>query len=330
MKKRIKVKFIDYGWWGFKPENEYIYKVLEKMYDIELSETPDYVIDGGFGHEHLKYDCIKILTNGENIVSDFNLFDYAFGHDYMTFGDRYIRLPHYATYPEFKRLAEPTQKTDEELLNRKFCSFVVSNFLGDTFRDDFFRELSKYKTVASGGRHLNNIGGPVKDKLEFCKDFKFNIAFENSISPGYTTEKVMQPLSVDSLPIYWGDPLIGNDFNPEGLIIVKDRADMQRAIEEIIYLDTHDEAYLRKVRATHLIRPVESYEEALATFLKNIFEQPLESARRLNRHGFQSLKRKDLITLYHHDDIIMWPRRTYRKIRAAFRKIFHIKAPHEL
>ena len=36
-----------------------------------------------------------------------------------------------------------------------------NNINSDPVRDLFFRQLSKYRKVDSGGRHLNNIGGPV-------------------------------------------------------------------------------------------------------------------------------------------------------------------------
>ena len=60
---------------------------------------------------------------------------------------------------------------------------------------------------------LNNVGGPVADKLAFISEYKFVIAFENSSYPGYTTEKILDPFLVCSIPVYWGNPLIENDFN---------------------------------------------------------------------------------------------------------------------
>lgn len=94
----------------------------------------------------------------------------------------------------FEELVRRTSHlSDQELLNRKFCSFVVSNSqFSDPLRKRFFERLCKYKKVDSGGRYLNNIGGPVRDKLAFCRGYKFNIAFENSSVDGYTTEKIME------------------------------------------------------------------------------------------------------------------------------------------
>jgi hypothetical protein len=95
---------------------------------------------------------------------------------------------------------------------QKFCCMVVSNAHAKE-RIRFFEQLSKYKKVDSGGRFLNNIGRSIDEKMEFIKDYRFVISFENSSSPGYTTEKLIEPMLVNSVPIYWGDPEVGRYFN---------------------------------------------------------------------------------------------------------------------
>ena len=78
---------------------------------------------------------------------------------------------------------------------QKFCSMVVSNAqVSNPIRERFFRLLSEYKQVDSGGRLWNNVGGPVADKQKFIGGYKFNIAFENSAVLGYTTEKIMDAI----------------------------------------------------------------------------------------------------------------------------------------
>lgn len=62
--KKVKLKFID-CYQGHKPEEDKYYKILSQYYDVELSDNPDYIIDGGLGHEHLdsKYDkCVKLIS----------------------------------------------------------------------------------------------------------------------------------------------------------------------------------------------------------------------------------------------------------------------------
>lgn len=52
MKKKIKLGFAD-KWGGFVPEEDFYYKLLARHYDIELSDTPDYLICSQNGHSHI-------------------------------------------------------------------------------------------------------------------------------------------------------------------------------------------------------------------------------------------------------------------------------------
>ena len=315
--KRIKLKFLD-CYKGHVPENDRYYKLLSRHYKVELSDEPDYVVDCGLGTDHLdsKYkNCIKILSTGENMTPDFNLFDYAIGFDFIEFGDRYLRQPLFAFYDAFGRL-ESSPPSAKELLKREFCSFVVSNSKGDPFRTEFFKALSKYRPVASGGGYLNNIGERVANKVEFCSKFKFNIAFENAVSDGYVTEKIMEPLSVWSVPIYYGSPSIQKDFYPQCMVRVADKHDLARAIDEILYLDTHDEAYLEKCTAKRLICNVSEYDEQLERFLCNIIDRPIESARRLCEYGWQADYRALSATKAH---VFNWLRKPLRYMTAGKR-----------
>ncbi len=318
MRKKIKLGFVD-KWGGFIPENDYYYKVLSRHYDIEISDKPDYLICSQNGRKHFHYsNCVKIADIGENICPDFNEYDYAIGFDYINFDDRYVRIPLYAFYDEYQKLAMREKAlSDDELINRKFCSFIVSNgSFSNPIRRMFFEKLSEYKKVDSGGRWMNNIGGPVKDKSEFIRKYKFNIAFENSSSPGYTTEKVMQPLAENVVPIYWGNPLINQDFELESLVVVKNENDIERAINEIIYLDTHDEAYLKKVKTPCLIQSFDYYDKLLENFLCHIIEQPLEKAKRLNLYGFQRIYRIRMHRIYKIEEVLKKPFSIFRKIFA--------------
>ena len=316
--RKIRIKFVDVGP-GFIPERNLCYRLLKRHYDLELSDTPDYLFCGGLGHAHLRYETlVKIAMIGENVVPDFNCFDYAFGFDHLSFGDRYLRLPLYVRYGEYAALADRTPPQREDLLNRSFCSFVVSNARqADPLRTHFFEELSKYKRVDSGGRYLNNIGGPVADKAAFCRRYKFNIAFENSVSPGYVTEKIMQPLSWFSLPIYYGDPLIESEFNPTSFVRVKDAADVARAIDEIIRLDRNDDEYLARLTAPCLAKPHGAYEAAFEKFLVDIVERPLSAAKRLNSYGYQPSLRQHFRRLEKLASGLRLPLKLAAKLRLA-------------
>lgn len=185
--------------------------LLQKHYEIILTpKNPDYVFYSCMGLEHLNYDGIRIFNTGENIRADFNFCDYGIGFDYMSFEDRYLRYPLYLHYETMQKTKTKHLHITSEILHKKtrFCTFVVSNGKADKVRTQFFDFLNQYKHIASGGRYKNNIGEAVKDKYAFLESGKFNIAFENSSTNGYTTEKLFDAFASHTIPIYWGDERI--------------------------------------------------------------------------------------------------------------------------
>ena len=295
LKKRIKIKFLGFAPYH-KPHEQAYYRFLSERYDVVECDDPDYIIDGGLDFRHVKYDCVKILLNGENTVPNFDLYDYAVASSDLSFGDRYLRMPWFAFYPCFACITQRKTEPEESLLNRGFCSFVVSNAeFGDPMRRKFFEALSKYKPVASGGRYRNNVGGPISDKVAFCRGYKFNIAFENSSYPGYTTEKIMEAYVAQTVPVYYGNPTVETDFRVDSMVRVTSEADIERAIEEIVRLDRDDEAYLKVVTAQCLVEDSPFvYEQRLESFLAHIFDQPIGTAGRLCSYGCQAMMRRHL------------------------------------
>lgn len=49
---------------------------------------------------------------------------------------------------------------------------------------------------------------PDKAKLEYLQKYKFSIVFENTVFPGYLTEKIFDCFFAGAIPIYLGDPKI--------------------------------------------------------------------------------------------------------------------------
>ena len=296
MKRTIKINFVDF-WGDFNVKDNFITRTLDKKYNVELSSDPEYLFFGTFGYRHLGYDCVKIMFIGENMAPDFNLCDYALGFDYIQFDDRYMRLPLYCTYDSFSAVADNLLQTEEALLARKFCCMVVSNNRHSSpHRERFFKLLSEYKQVDSGGRLWNNVGGPVADKLQFVSQYKFNIAFENSCVRGYTTEKIMEPMTVNTLPIYWGNPLVWKEFNVASFVDVNSFASMEDAVQHIVDLDNDDAKYLQMLRAPKIFEPrIRNWQEHLLDFLSNIVEKPLDEAKYLTPYGNQKLYREELL-----------------------------------
>ena len=323
--KKIRINFTDF-WKNFDPENNSIYKKLVKNYTVVLSENPDYLFFSCYGYDHLKYDCIKIFYTGENVIPDFNFCDYAIGFHYLNFSDRYRRIPLFSSRESYKGLLNKNVSNKEKLLNRKFCNFLYSNKNNaHPIRKKFFERLSKYKRVDSGGGYLNNLGYRVDDKNSFLSEYKFTIAFENSVGEGYTTEKLVDPMSVNSLPVYWGNPWVERDFNTSSFIRLKDSSgeEIEKAVKKIVYLDQHDDEYLEMLNQPWLlqkqfIRADKIFEE----FLTHIFSIPQVDGTKRPRYGynkFHTLRLKsyviESVTIPEPENLLL------KKLKKIYRRI---------
>jgi hypothetical protein len=263
MRSKIKIAFSDF-WGGFEynPENKIdfdniFYKMLSKEFQIEISEQPDFLIFSVFGNNHLKYNCKKIFYTGENIRPDFNKCDYSISFDYLD-DSRNLRFPLSAiTLYESGIFDNFEKELDFEKIKNektKFCNFIFSN-PNAQLRNLLFSELSKYKKVDSGGRAFNNIGYLVDNKLKFQNDYKFTIAFENSEYPGYTTEKIVHPKLVNSIPIYWGNPLVEKDWSTKAFINAYNFRNLNELIEFIVEVDNNYELYYQILMEPHFNTP---------------------------------------------------------------------------
>lgn len=288
----------------FDIHSNFISSILKEKYHIVLdNRNPEYLFFTYQSKNYLKYNCVRIFYTAENIIPDFNLCDYAIGFSRMEFGDRYIRYPLYLVdgfiaysgddYARDLLRAQHKHENLQEIWKEKtaFCSFVYSNGNAAKCREKIFRALSAYKQVDSGGRYMNNIGGPVEDKLAFQKKHKFVIAFENTSSPGYTTEKIVHAFSAGAIPIYWGDPEVSKDFNPASFIDcnamgLREEGDdyiIERIVERVKELDHNDDLYKAMLSAPAFYGEddVETQNRKLKEFLFHIFDQ--ENAFRRNR-----------------------------------------------
>src|SRR5262249_13532469 len=116
------------------------------------------------------------------------------------------------------------------------------------------------------------------------RKFKFSVSFENSSSPGYTTEKLVHALCADTIPIYWGDPLVGRVFNSERFIDMNVLS-FEEAISRVMLLHRDDEAYLDMVNRPFFAggaAPENLSDGALLSAFDAIFAVSKEKALRRN------------------------------------------------
>ncbi len=313
--KKIKIGFST-SWGILSPtgaENSMFLKFLGK-YDVKIvpAAQADYLFFTCFSGDHhveAKEDAVKILFTGENFCPDFNACDYALSFEYLAYGDRHFRFPLYLTYPEIEKLSKRSPLTLDDLRKKRhFCNFIYSNRNSEPERDRFFHELNKRIPVHSAGRHLRNTKGVDEAqpdtqmnlrKRAYMEDFRFSLAFENSAHPGYVTEKIADAFIARTVPIYWGDPRICDEFNKEAFVDIRSFANRSDAIDYIEMLNRDDDLVLKMLNADPLKSPdaVDVYMSGIKAFLENIFDQDLADARRRPRAGFsknlENKRRKD-------------------------------------
>ncbi|MBP3604432.1 MAG: hypothetical protein J6J79_09840 [Lachnospiraceae bacterium] len=282
-KKRIKIQKADFY---DKLFNDIIRKNLEPFYELEFSDQPDFLFYSVYdtGIEHFKYEnCVKIFYAAEGVLPDFNECDYAIGSYPMEVGDRYLREK-YNAIPDI--IQDRKRFEHVNLKERRFCNFIYSNATngrGAVLRQEFCKKLMEYKRVDCPGNVLNNMKDAIEPrngkwypaKIEFIKDYKFTIAFENVAMAGMTTEKLIQPFEAGSIPIYWGDPAVTEIFNNKAFINCRDFSSWEEVIAKVVELDNDDDKYMEMLMEQPLLEDVKTLNthENIRNFLCKIVEK---------------------------------------------------------
>ena len=275
--KEIKLSYTDmwgHGSYQFNPYNCYFTKLLSLFYDVSIvKDDPDILFFSCFGETHRSIKAtVKIFFCGENssppgvtrmIKPDYSFCDLSLSQ--FPDSQRNLYFPLWVLFvnwfyekvpldlpsnPTFLVNPESLLSTRTKYINLKsdFCNFINNNPVSD--RVLLYQELSKITKVNSFGKLFNNVGyllgGDEGEKLKILKSHRFSIAYENSWSVGYNTEKIIHPYSVGSIAIYSGG-LDRSIFNSKALFYRDDYSSLQQMIEEIGETYRNEELFLAKV-----------------------------------------------------------------------------------
>ena len=266
-KEKIRIDFADFWPYFIKTDN-YFFNLLSTYYDVEVSPIkPDILfhsVDYSGKEQYRKYEdsnTKKIFYTGENTKPNFEISDgsFTFIKDSNEFN---FRLPLWVLhinwfnkpYNKFRDQAylikEKNLLLDRrryQMRKNKFCSFIATKPLGR--RAIFVPKLNDIQKVHCAGKLFNNTKKVVKGrgdqkwKINYIKNFRFNISFENAIGDGYVTEKIIHPMAVDTIPIYWGSPEVKNDFNPKSFIYANQFDNDDELIDHILQIDKDKDLY---------------------------------------------------------------------------------------
>ena len=208
---------------------------------------------------------------------------------------------------------------------KHFCNFIYSNPAPYYLRDEIFYKISSYKKVDSLGKHLTNTRiRPTRDdvnwkriSIELKKNYKFSIAAENAKYPGYNSEKIMTSYLAHSIPIYFGDPNISDEYNEKSYILVSDEKSLEIALKRVIEIDRNDELWIDMIREPWMtneqIEKVKSNYHSYIKYLENIFAVSIKDAVKRPLGSFGDNYAEWFFRKYHHKKL------TYRNIQAKIR-----------
>lgn len=312
------VSFVGF-WRGFDPHQSHFAKVLPLVPDARIAplctETTA-VVFSDFGAPPSGFPGPIIYYSGENVVPDLGSCHFAITSSLLQH-ERHHHLPYWAfSCTDPSRLLTEARRAARAAAPAPpgFCSFVASNARAPE-RNRFLRILHRLRPVSSGGRAFNTTGTPVADKGAFLRSHRFNICFENTSSPGYTTEKLIDALDAGAIPIYWGNSALDRHFNTACMLRAEAFPNLDALAQRVIELDDRPEERARML-ALPCFRDDRVPEVASPAWLAATLErwlrgplpacQPRMRPARLRAHCYRSPLHQSAVSLACRVDALLW------------------------
>jgi hypothetical protein len=260
--KVYKVFFHNF-WPGFMTDEQNNISFYKEIFNTDTTsleikdkaEDADIIIGASNNNLHMK-DKKYILYLGEpHNTYDLSGVDIILGGIPEFKDKRAVFIPTFLSYlisnSFYNRVIEkPIRKT----IPPHFCCMLIGN-VNVPERVGIFHELQKYKKVVSAGIGLNNTGWIMTipfgrpGYFEFISQFKFVIVTENTKIDAFITEKLFHGYLSGTVPIYWGSDYVSELFNTDSMVLLKDynAYNIDKMLQEVIYLDNNDDAWLNKV-----------------------------------------------------------------------------------
>ena len=114
-------------------------------------------------------------------------------------------------------------------------------------------------------------------KLDLFKQYRFALCFENSIFPGYYTEKPVHAWAGGCVPLYFSDRFADRDFNPAAIVNRIEFATLDEFRQHVARLDASQDAQA-EIMSRPLLRERPSLDPAIG-FLRETAAKITRAAR---------------------------------------------------
>ncbi|MFM7228299.1 MAG: glycosyltransferase family 10 domain-containing protein [Cyanobacteriota bacterium] len=239
-------------------------------------------------------NTVRLHVSSENpFASNYQSFDesncnFGLGHELRQGDTTYLRLPHWANYCDFEqqgvpsprhwvRLGKPIQcdkllrPLDWNFNGHHRAAFIASYLNGQ--RRFLMSRAALVLPIDGYGkafdRQIEDHSKSSFTKEDLLKSYRFNFCPENSIAPGYVTEKIPESFACGAIPIGYVDPHANLDFNKEAFVNLYDYLGV--GIEAGLTEELNSKARQEALTSTPLLKKEFPIEEVI-TFLRKVVD----------------------------------------------------------
>ena len=167
-------------------------------------------------------NVVNDIIQNYKAISD--SYEFLISHDKRIYGlaDNFYYLPPHGYWIEHPQIYPKTKLCSMISSAKQFCA-------GHRYRLDWAQKL--YSSLDLFGRDIRTFD----KKEDVLNDYYFSVTIENSAYKKYWSEKILDCFATGTIPIYHGDPDIGDNFNMDGVIILTDNFNVNQLSPELYY-----------------------------------------------------------------------------------------------
>lgn len=216
----------------------------------------------------LRLDRTTIFVTAENVAPRWRLAPYQIGFDPRIDDPCYLRFPNwqlhllwpdlptqphhnrYGTRLDIERLMVPLNEHDDRI-EREQRAVMFASHLNEP-RGALYNVVSEVIGCDGYGKVFNQDTRRHGGKYDITRKYAYALCPENSIGPGYTTEKIPEAYYAGCVPITWCRPEdLAIDFNPNAVVNLYGMTDTER--RDTLLRLKNDAKYLNALRSVPLL-----------------------------------------------------------------------------
>ena len=269
-------------------ENNFLFQRIKENFlpNLKISlKSPDIEFFGPMGRRKFVEKSkakIKIFFTGEcvaeealdkiwrqysdNLVNNVDL-SMGFNHLDEDKHENYVRFPlwilshfNFILHKDTVKddIAKRVKEINESVFPKTNFASLVAAHDQSSIRQAMYDAISKIDHIHAPGKFIKN-DNTLKEKfsnnkIEYLKEFKFNICAENTISDGYITEKIFDAFSSGCIPIYSGDKKLEPDvINKNSVLFWEKNSSNECLLKEIENLHKNQKLYSAFIKEKKLL-----------------------------------------------------------------------------